>query len=86
MAEVPDLLVTARFALRTLANGEAPAVSAEAKHVIGEACDLLDQALANVLEVTRNLPDLATLDSLLAADRIAASCPPVIDDGAASRQ
>ena len=84
MGEVPDLLVTARFTLRALAKREPPAISAEAKQVIGEACNLLDLALANVLEVTRNLPDLAILDDLVTAP--AASSQPPADGAAASRQ
>ena len=85
MAEVPDLLVTAQFTLRTLLKGDRPAVPTVTKHAIGEACDLLDLALANVLEVTRNLPDLAILDNCLAADR-AATCRPDIDGVATSGQ
>jgi hypothetical protein len=87
MGEVPDLLVTAQYSLRALAKGEGPAASVEARQMIGAACDLLDVALANVLEVTQNLPDLATLKGRVAsAGPIAISRQRLLDDGTASRQ
>jgi len=58
MREVPDMLVAAQLSLHPLARGEATPTSAEAKRIAGETCDLLRVALANVVEVTRYLPDL----------------------------
>ena len=57
--EVPDMLVAAQLSLRPLAKGEAPPTSAEARQIVGDACDLLHLALTNVLKVTRNLPGFA---------------------------
>ena len=62
MGEVPDLLMAAQLSLRPLAKGEISGTTAEARQIIGNACDLLHVALANVLEVTRNLPDLSRLN------------------------
>jgi hypothetical protein len=85
MGEVPDLLITAHFSLRALAKGEGPATSAEARQIIGGACALLDAALANVLEVTRNLPDVAPLNGRRAwTNRIGTDGQPCQDDRAAS--
>ncbi len=84
MGEVPDPLITAQFSLRALAKGEGPASSAEAKQIIGGACALLDAALANVLEVTRNLPDVAALNGRRAwTDRIGTDGQPRQGDRAA---
>lgn len=78
MGEVPDLLVTAQFLLRPFAKGQSPATAEDSKRIIGEACDLVDLALANVLDISRNLPDLTSLiDLVAAAERLpAADAPP----------
>ena len=55
--EVPDMLVAAELSLRPLARGEATPSSAETQRIVGDACNLLRDALANLVEVTRNLPD-----------------------------
>ena len=87
MGEVPDLLVTAQFLLRPLAKGHSPASAEDAKRIIGEACDLIDLALANVLDISRNLPDLTSLiDLVAAADRLPAADAPPADGGAGPRQ
>ena len=87
MGEVPDLLVTAQFLLRPLAKGQGPASGQDAKRIIGEACGLIDLALANVLDITRNLPDLTSLiDLIAAADRLPAVDAPPAGSGAAPRQ
>jgi hypothetical protein len=39
--DVPDMLVAAQLSLRSLARDEATASSAEAKRIVGDACDLL---------------------------------------------
>jgi len=54
--EVPDMLVAAQLSLRSLAKGEAMPSSAEAKRIVGDACDLLGVALVNIVQVTKNLP------------------------------
>lgn len=86
MGEVPDLLITAQCSLRSLAKGEGPATSAEARQIIGGACALLDAALENVLEVTRNLPDVAPLNGRRAwTDQIGTDGQPRQDNRAAPR-
>lgn len=62
MREVPDMLIAAQLSLRPLAIGDAPPTSAEARRIVGDACDLLHLALTNVLEVARNLPQLAPMN------------------------
>lgn len=87
MSEVPDLLVTAKVSLTLLAKDPGPAVAVESRRIIGEACDLLDLALAHVLEFTRNLPDLAALsEGLASAERRRASDRPPVNGGAVPRQ
>jgi hypothetical protein len=87
MGEVPDLLVTAQFLLRPLAKGHSPASAEDARRIIGEACDLIDLALANVLDITRRLPDLTSLiDLVAAANRPPAADAPPADSGTARRQ
>ena len=87
MGEVPDLLVTAQFLLRPLAKGQSPVAADEARRIIGEACDLIDLALANVLDISRNLPDLTSLiDLVAAADRLPPSDAPPAGKRAGSRQ
>lgn len=53
------MLVAAQLSLRPLAKGDAPLTSAEARQIVGDACDQLHLALTNVLKVTRNLPGFA---------------------------
>jgi len=87
MGEVPDLLVTAQFLLRPFAKGQTPATAEDAKRIIGEACDLIDLALANVLDITRNLPDLTNLiDLVAAADRLPPAELPPAASGSGPRQ
>jgi len=87
MGEVPDLLVTAQFLLRPLAKGQSPVAADEARRIIGEACDLIDLALANVLDISRNLPDLTSLiDLVAAADRLPPADAPPAGNGAGPRQ
>ena len=57
ISEVPDMLVAAQLYLRPLANGETYEIPPDARRIIGHACDLLNSALANVLDVTGNLID-----------------------------
>jgi hypothetical protein len=54
--DVPDMLVAAQLSLRSLAKDEATATSAEAKRIVGDACDLLGVALVNIVQVTKNMP------------------------------
>jgi len=54
--EVPDMLVAAQLSLGPLAKGESTATSAEARRIVGDACDLLRVALTNLVEVTRSSP------------------------------
>ena len=87
MGEVPDLLVTAQFLLKPLAKGQHPVALDDAKRIIGEACDLIDLALANVLDISRNLPDLTSLiDLVAAADRLPPADAPPAGNGAGPRQ
>lgn len=50
------MLIAAQLSLRPLA-GESTPTGAEAREIVGDACNLLRLALANIVEVTRNLPD-----------------------------
>jgi hypothetical protein len=50
------MLVAAQLSLRSLAKGRATATSAEAKRIVGDACDLLGVALVNIVQVTKNMP------------------------------
>ena len=56
--ELPDMLAAAQLSLRPLAKGETAPSSAEGRRMVGDAYDLLRDALANLAEVTRNLPEL----------------------------
>ncbi len=51
------MLIAAQLYLRPLANGETYEIPADARCIIGHACELLNSALANVLEVTGNRID-----------------------------
>ena len=54
--DVPEMLAAAQLSLRPLARGETAPTSAEGRRIVGDACDLLRDALANLVEATRNLP------------------------------
>jgi hypothetical protein len=51
------MLIVAQLYLRPLANGETYEIPADARHIIGHACNMLNSALENVLDVTGNLID-----------------------------
>ena len=59
---VPDKLLTAQLSLRPLSHGGAPSADGELAHVIADACDLMHSALADVVEVARNLTQLPGID------------------------
>jgi hypothetical protein len=50
------MLVAAQLSLSPLAKGEATPTNAEARRIVGDACELLHDALANLVEVTKDLP------------------------------
>ena len=58
---VPDKLVTAQLCLRPLSHC-GPDASTESIHAIGDACDLMHSALADVVEVARNLAEVSGID------------------------
>lgn len=51
------MLIAAQLYLRPLANGETYEIPPDARRIIGHACDLLNSALTNVLDVTGNVID-----------------------------
>ena len=59
---VPDKLLTAQLSLRPLSHGGPPSADGELAHVIADACDLMHSALADVVEVARNLTQLPGID------------------------
>lgn len=59
---VPDKLVTAQLCLRPLSHGDPIAPSPETMLTINDACDLMHSALADVVEVARNLADMSGVD------------------------
>ena len=59
---VPDKLLTAQLSLRPLSHGDPLAGENEVTHVIADACDLMHSALADVVEVARNLTQLPGID------------------------
>jgi hypothetical protein len=59
---VPDKLLTAQLSLRPLSHGDPPSTDGELAHVIADACDLMHSALADVVEVARNLTQLPGID------------------------
>jgi hypothetical protein len=63
---VPDKLVTAQLCLRPLGRGD-PTAPAETMLTINDACDLMHSALADVVEVARNLADLSGVESGVSA-------------------
>jgi hypothetical protein len=50
------MLVAARLSLGALATGESVATNAEARRIVRDACDLLRDALSNLVEGTRSSP------------------------------
>ena len=59
---VPDKLLTAQLSLRPLSHGHPDSADGELAHVITDACDLMHSALADVVEVARNLTQLPGVD------------------------
>ena len=59
---VPDKLVTAQLCLRPLSHCDPNTASTESIHAIGDACDLMHSALADVVEAARNLSELSGID------------------------
>jgi len=59
---VPDKLLTAQLSLRPLSHGDPLSAEGELAHVIADACDLMHSALADVVEVARNLTQLPGID------------------------
>ena len=59
LREVPDLLVAAELSLRPLAKGDVPVTDADARRIVGDACDMLHVASARVLDLMRRVPDWA---------------------------
>ena len=56
---VPDKLLTAQLSLRPLSHSDLITDPTESIHAIADACDLMHSALADVVEVARNLADMA---------------------------
>ena len=59
---VPDKLLTAQLSLRPLSHGDSITTEVEASRTIADACDLMHSALADVVEVARNLTQLPGVD------------------------
>ena len=59
---VPDKLLTAQLSLRPLSHGDSSAAGTDAAQAIADACDLVHSALADVVEVARNLTQLPGVD------------------------
>ena len=59
---VPDKLLTAQLSLRPLSQGDPLATETEITQQIADACDLMHSALADVVEVARNLTQLPGID------------------------
>jgi hypothetical protein len=59
---VPDKLLTAQLSLRPLSHGDPLSADGELAHAITDACDLMHSALADVVEVARNLTQLPGVD------------------------
>jgi hypothetical protein len=59
---VPDKLLTAQLSLRPLSQGDSGTAGMEAGQTIADACDLVHSALADVVEVARNLTQLPGVD------------------------
>ena len=63
---VPDKLLTAQLSLRPLSHGDSIAAETEVGQKIADACDLMHSALADVVEVARNLTQLPGVDEAAA--------------------
>jgi hypothetical protein len=59
---VPDKLLTAQLCLRPLSHCDPIAAPTESTRSISDACDLMHSAVADVVEVARNLADLSGVD------------------------
>jgi hypothetical protein len=68
LREVPDLLVAAELSLRPLAKGDVPVTDADARRIVGDACDMLHVASARVLDLMRRMPEWAPLEPAPGAD------------------
>ncbi len=63
---VPDKLLTAQLSLRPFSQRDQGAAEMESSQAIANACDLMHSALADVVEVTRNLTQLPGIDQATA--------------------
>jgi hypothetical protein len=63
---VPDKLLAAQLSLRHWSHGDSITAETEAGQRIGDACDLMHSALADVVEVARNLTQLPGIDEAAA--------------------
>jgi hypothetical protein len=59
---VPDKLLTAQLSLRPLRHGDPSTAEMESSEAIANACDLMHSALADVVEVARDLTQLPGID------------------------
>jgi len=59
---VPDKLVTAQLCLRPLSHCHPDMASTESTQAIGDACDHMHSAFADVVEVARDLAELSGID------------------------
>ena len=59
---VPDKLLTAQLSLRPLSHGDPITAEMEVERTVADACDLMHSALADVVEVARNLTQLSGVD------------------------
>ena len=59
---VPDKLLTAQLSLRPLSHSDLVTDPTAIIHTIADACDLMHSALADVVEVARNLAALSGID------------------------
>ena len=73
IVQIPDKLVSVQMCLEPLCNGGAEGVSAESRKALSEACSLLHSAIADVVEVARDLRGAAALDGQCPTDRGAAN-------------
>ena len=63
---VHDKLLTAQLSLRPLSHGDPATAEVESSQAIANACDLMHSALADVVEVARNLTQLPGIDQAAA--------------------
>jgi signal transduction histidine kinase len=59
---VPDKLVTVQMHLEPLCNGDVEELPVEVRRALSEACSLLHSAIADVVEVARDLRGVSELD------------------------